>query len=135
MAEETGTPTPAPTLPIAGYEHAENFFSAYSNNAQFESNPWDLRIIFGEQVQREGKIVIEQHTAIRLSWVQAKLVAHFIRLHVALNEFENGKIKVPNSIIPPVATLPEEFATNPQAVQAIQLTNKLRDEFVASLSS
>ncbi|MGD0011499.1 MAG: DUF3467 domain-containing protein [Terriglobia bacterium] len=133
MAEETGTPTPAAT-PKPEFVRREDFRSVYSNNVQFEPFPADLNIIFGEQRVEKGKQIIEQHTAVRVTWTQAKLLAYFINVQVAACEREHGKISIPKAMLPTIAKLPEALAANPTAQAIFELINKMREEFIAGLA-
>lgn len=133
MAEETGIPAPAAT-PKPAFVRIEDFSSVYSNNVQFESIPADLNIIFGEQRLAEGKPIIEQHTAVRVTWPQAKLLAYFLNVQVAAYEREHGKISIPKTMLPTVSKLPEALADNPVAQAILELINKMREEFIANLA-
>jgi len=134
MAEETGAPAQAKIAPKIDFVRREGFRSVYSNNIQFESFPADLNIIFGEQSVVEGKPIVEQHTAVRVTWTQAKLLAYFMNVQVAAYEREHGKISIPKALLPTIAKMPEALAANPDAQAILELVNKMREEFIASLA-
>ena len=106
----------------------------YANNAQFELSSWDLKIIFGELNQSGGKTTVEQHTAVTVSWVQAKLFAYYLQVNIAFYELQHGKIAIPKETLPPEPPpIPEELANDPQAKAANQLFKKMRGEFLSTL--
>ena len=47
-----------------------------TNNVRFESYASDLKLIFGQSDLGSGKELIEQHTAITMSWAQVKLAIY-----------------------------------------------------------
>ena len=79
----------------------EDFTSLYANNVQYEASVWDLKIVFGELDQSKGPSVVEQHTAVTLSWPEAKIAAYFMLLNVLGHQARNGFIQLPSSVIPP----------------------------------
>jgi hypothetical protein len=89
-------------------ERVEDFVSGYSNNVQFENSAWNLKILFGELDLSGPKPVIEQHTAITVSWVEAKLLAYFLQIQIAAHELENGKVQIPTKLLPPDPTVSTE---------------------------
>jgi hypothetical protein len=134
MPEKTDAPGPA-AIPKVEFVRREDFSSVYSNNVQFESFATDLKIIFGEQSLEEGKSIVEQHTAVRITWLQAKLLAYFLNVQVAANEREHGKVSIPKALLPTITKLPETLAANPTAQAIIELINRMREEFIASLAA
>lgn len=135
MAEETGAPTPAGPDPQPDVVRTEDFASTYSNNVQFEQNALDLKVIFGALDLRGGKITIEQHTSVTMSWVQAKLLSFFLNVNLVAHEAENGKIKIPSKMLPPMPPLPRELENNPQVKAVVEVIRKMREEFIANLSA
>src|SRR5690242_17810640 len=83
------------------FHRGENFESLYSNNVQFQPFEWDLKILFGEldvQPNKEtgdNELIIDQHTAITIPWIQAKLAIYFLTLQVGIHEMTNGKLRIP----------------------------------------
>jgi hypothetical protein len=111
----------------------EDYTSLYANNVRFESSVWDLKLIFGELDQSEGKEVIEQHTAITLPWAQAKLLMHFLNVQIAAHELTFGKIPIPPSVVPQELSVTPELQSNESAAAVVELANKLRSEFIKIL--
>jgi hypothetical protein len=115
------------------FERNEEFVSLYANNVMFRMTLFDLKMIFGQVDQREGNAVsVEQHTAITIPWIQAKLMIYFLQVNVAVFEAEHGKIKIPNRLMPPE---PEVLPGAPDNVADVQLgiIRKLHQEFLANL--
>lgn len=132
MTDDKNTPESAPTLKN---ERADNFISVYANNAFFEPNPWDLKIIFGQLDQLPDQpAVIRQNVAVTIPWAQAKLALYWLRLNVEATEIQMGKIPIRKELIPPEPPpLPPEEENNPDSRRVFELVQKLRDEFIASL--
>src|SRR5947209_3194715 len=78
----------------------EDFGTFYANNVRFESSLWDLKIIFGQLDQSSRPNAIEQHTAMTVTWVQAKLMAYYLEVNLAVFETDNGYIRVPLALTP-----------------------------------
>jgi hypothetical protein len=91
--------TPAPNQ--MQVEQIEDFVSGYANNIQFEPSAWDLKIVFGELSQTAQETVVEQHTSITISWLQAKMLEFYLKVQIAAHELEDGKIQVPQRVLPP----------------------------------
>jgi hypothetical protein len=94
MAEETAQPKPA-------FVRDEDFASLYANHVWYELSVWDLKLIFGETDQLQGPGTIVQHTSVSVSWLQAKLMAYFLQVNLAIYENQNGPIRIPNAVLPP----------------------------------
>jgi len=124
----------APKPPFDVKRH-ENFEYWYSNNFQFQPTESDLTIIFGQVDTTSGKPVIEQHTAMTLTWEQAKLLAHFLRVQVAGREMLYGRLQIPPPLWPsePVQPTADFMAQNPQAEGIIELFRRMREEFIATI--
>jgi hypothetical protein len=126
------TPTQPPSL--LPYERAANFTSTYANNAFFEPSAWDLKIIFGQLDQSEGKAAVKQHLAVTVPWAQAKLALYYLRLQVAAMEMQSGKIAIRADLIPPEPPpLTPEQEKMPGAKELRDIVLKIREEFLASL--
>ncbi|HTB12832.1 MAG TPA: hypothetical protein VK752_14725 [Bryobacteraceae bacterium] len=80
------------------FKRDEDFTSLYSNNVQFESTLWDLKLLFG-QVDL-AKSVIEQHTAMAVPWPYAKIAAYYMMVNVILHQSNNGNIFIPPNVMP-----------------------------------
>ncbi|SRR5229473_4023473 len=124
-----------PVVPSASLELAEEFYEAYANSVYYEGSSWDLKLIFGQLDQREGKAKIVQHSAITVPWTQAKLMLYWLRGQIEAHELANGKIHIPKSIIPgPLPPFDEEMKKlDPNAEAVYAIFKRLRDEFIASL--
>jgi hypothetical protein len=117
------------------YRRADDFVKSYANNAYYESSAWDLTIVFGQLDQPIGSpAIIKQNIAITIPWAQAKLLSYFVRLHVEVNEVQNGKVSIRPDLLPPVPTaLTEEEEKDPNAKRLFELVTRLREELIASL--
>ncbi len=116
--------------------NSEIFFSLYANNVQVESNLFDLKLVFGVlDLRNATKPSVDQISGVNLSWPEVKLLLYFMKLHLALHELENGKVKIPTSALPPEipSVLPPQF-NNPTGRAAFELMRRLRAEFIATLS-
>ena len=80
--------------------------SAYANNAYLEPSVWDLKIIFGQLHGNFGNPDVDWHTEITMPWLQAKLFSYFLNQNITAYETENGKIRIPQALMPPAPNLP-----------------------------
>ena len=131
--EET---TPSEAIPAKPQflRRGEDYESLYANNVQYQPSEWDLRITFGELDQDNHGAFIEQHTAISIPWLQAKITLYFLALQVGVFELAHGKILVPPAVIPPEPTPPTgDLQDNPLANQIYEYVKKMRQQFVESL--
>jgi hypothetical protein len=115
-------------------ERAEDFVSFYANHGFYQPSAWDLKIIFGQLDQVDGKEIVKQQVAVTIPWAQAKLSLYYLRLHVAAMEIQSGKIPIRSDLIPaelPPLT-PEQEAV-PGAKELREVMKKLREEFIANL--
>ena len=124
-----------PAIPTATFEFANEVYEAYANSIIYEASSWDLKLIFGQLDQSEGKVRIVQHSAITVPWTQAKLMVYWLRGQIEAHELANGKIHIPPPIIPqPLPPLTEEIKkSDPNAEAVYAIFNRLRDEFISSL--
>lgn len=95
MAEQSSPP------PIR-FERDEDFASLYANHVFYENSVWDMKLVFGQLDQSEGPNVVIQHTAVAVSWLQLKLMIYFLQVNLAVHEAQNGVVKVPTSVMPPI---------------------------------
>jgi hypothetical protein len=117
-----------------GFVRHENFESWYANNIQFHPSAWDLRMVFGELDLRDGNGFVRQHTAMTVSWIQAKLMIYFLSLQVYVHELTDGKIAIPPGALPPAPIPPVgDLENDPIALQVYEHIKKAHEEFVASL--
>jgi hypothetical protein len=77
----------------------EEMASEYANNALLEPSVWDIKIYFGQWYQSKNGEV-DWHTAVTMPWAQAKLLAHYLSVNIAVYEKMHGKVKVPASLLP-----------------------------------
>lgn len=113
------------------FRRHQDYVTLYANNVQFQPWEWDLRITFGELDVHKNKLVVEQHTAINVSWLQAKLMLYFLQLQVGIHEMANGKIKIPYGVFPPEPTPPTgDIANDPAALRVYEYIRDRRAELV-----
>jgi|HubBroStandDraft_6_1064221.scaffolds.fasta_scaffold132348_2 hypothetical protein len=115
-------PKQASTSP---YRRTSDFRSVYANNIFFETTVFDIRAIFGEispptpELPGSEKVLVEQHTSIRMSWLEAKIFAIFLAINVSAHEERHGPITIPEEIRPPFVTGEEADLPIPELLQAI----------------
>jgi hypothetical protein len=115
---------------MAEFRRNENLVSKYANNVQMELSIWDLKLIFGELDQHTGQEVVDQHTSITIPWAQAKLLSFYLQLHIFFHERTNGKIFIPEYLLPnfPIS---DETTTDPATKELAELYNQKVREFLA----
>jgi len=127
-APELHTPLQAP-LRVSRHE---NFESWYANNIQLIPSEWDLRMLFGEVDFTQ--MIVQQHTAMTVTWLQAKLLLYFLTVQVGIYELMHKKIDVPPSVQPIDPQPPTgEIANDPDAQKVYEYMKKLRAQFIDSL--
>jgi hypothetical protein len=107
----------------AQFEHAqreEDFSSLYANNVLFERSAWDFKMIFGELDQSITPNISRLHTAMTVPWLQAKLMAYYIELNLAIYEAEMGEVRIPDALMPatPLSYISEEDLKNNKVLAA-----------------
>jgi hypothetical protein len=128
MAEEETTETTGTTFIRRG----EDFESLYANNVYYQPSEWDLKITFGEldNDPKDGKVFVDQHTAIAVPWLQAKLMNYFLTLQLGVYEMAHGKIAIPPAVMPPIPDPPHgDIAGDASAQQVFEYIAKVRKEF------
>jgi hypothetical protein len=129
--EQTLTPQPQVTL-----TRHDNFESWYSNNIQFKPTEWDLKAIFGEmEPQTDGGVTVQQHTAIVLTWLQAKIMHYFLGVQLGIYELTHGKIPIPQSVMPTEVAPPSGNLDTPDTRQLYEYMKKFREQFIESLKT
>jgi hypothetical protein len=124
--------TPAPFQPE--FERDEDFVSLYSNHVWFESSAWDLNLVFGQLDLSKGPNVVRQHTAIALSWMQAKLLAHYIEVNILIHEGKDGEVQIPPYLRPPeIPPLTPEEEKDPAKRETNKRLRELRQRFLENL--
>lgn len=80
----------------------------YSNNVQLATTSFDVRIIFGQVADvSDDKVMVDQHVQVTISWLEAKLLADFLRANIEAYEALNGPLKLPKN--PYKIVVPETF--------------------------
>jgi hypothetical protein len=102
-------------------QRTADFVAHYANYSHIESSIWDAKILFGQTDQAMGNTV-PINSAVTLPWPQLKVLSYFLSVHVLAYETDNGRIVIPQGIIPPPspnATFKELYdkfiAANPEA--------------------
>jgi hypothetical protein len=111
------------------FVRTNDFVSRYSNNLRFETYGSDLKLIFGSSDQATGKEIIEQHTAVTISWQQAKLAIYYLQVQLVLYEAQAGPVKL-HPVARPQAfpnEVPEASKDDPRAEEILQFLRILRE--------
>jgi hypothetical protein len=127
MAEQT------PPQASAEIRRATDLVSMYANNVHFELSIWDLKFIFGELQQHEGKEIIEQRLSVTIPWLQVKIMSLFLQLHVAFYEAWQGKINVPPNFLPQRPPPDQAMANDPNASAITEVLRKKIDQLLADI--
>jgi hypothetical protein len=132
MAEsETPEATKEQTQPFL--RRGEDYESLYANSVYFQPSEWDMKLIFGELDTKDNTAFVEQHTAITLPWLQAKIMHYFLTLQLGVYEM-NHRIEIPPNLMPPAPTPPTgESENDPVAQRTFQYIKKMREQFIASI--
>ena len=77
---------------------APDFIHRYANQITFDLNPSDIRIVFGTTEKNGSNL---QHTAITVTWAEAKILRYLLTQNIAVYEAFEGKIMVPLGLLPP----------------------------------
>ena len=113
---------------------AEDYFEVYANQAIYEASAWDLKIIFGTLDQSTGTARMKKTFAVNIPWAQIKLATFYLRLQVASEELQDGKIQIRPGLIPIEAPqLTDEQAAQPMAKELHEAYKRLREEFLREL--
>jgi hypothetical protein len=107
MTDEKPQPLPPTQQKIEYQQPVGGLPTIYSNNVALGPSNFELRLFFGEMggVTPE-RILIKQHVEIVLSWVEAKILSHFLRQQIEAFEKKNGPIMFPQVPEPPAASNP-----------------------------
>jgi hypothetical protein len=114
------------------FRPTEDFAAVYANNVNFETTAFDLKILFGELNQSFEPLTVDQHTSVTMSWMEAKLLKHFLDIQLAVFEMTSGKIAIPEAILPPEPPRPteEDSKTEPKSQMIYDTIMKLRKDFI-----
>jgi hypothetical protein len=121
--------TVGPSTPPQEFRRTADYSSKYTNNVQFEPSVWGLKTLFGELALLDGKLIVEQHTAISMPWIQAKIMGYFLQFQIAVFEHDHGKIAIPDGVIPgPLPPIPDEMKDDPRMKAIWDTLEELRQE-------
>lgn len=83
-------------------------FHVYCNNVQMASTSYDVRVMLGEISEvSDEKVIVEQRVQVAMTWVEAKILADFLRVNIEEYERLNGPMTLPKNLDKIVA--PETF--------------------------
>jgi hypothetical protein len=116
------------------FERDEDFTALYANHVWLEASVWDLNMIFGQLDQAKGPNVVRQHTGMAVSWLEAKVLHHFLEINLAAHEAEQGQIKVPRSVLPPPIKPVGPEVSDPAVIAINKKVREIRDRFIAENS-
>jgi hypothetical protein len=114
------------------YRATDDFIARYANHTFLESSLYDLKLVFGQSDQKAGPSVINQHTAITISWPQVKILLYFLRSNLAGYELVHGKVALEPGIVNPP---PDRPPTIPNVKQDLvdkvwAVSKTMYDEFM-----
>ena len=112
------------------FSRGEEFESLYANNVTLEATGLDLKLVFGEIDLRQQ--LVEQHTAITIPWVMAKILSYYLGIFIAQHEAQSGKVMIPPSALPPLIPIPEGATPKMRAV--FELAQDLHHKLVADVA-
>lgn len=127
MAEETSI------TPALNVTRTDDFVSLYANNIQFEQSAFDLKLVLGELDQPSGNVRVKQHSSVTIPWAQAKLLVYYLQVHIAAYEFQMGKIKIRQDLVPPPIPISSEQKDDPKMKVFYELISNIREQFVSGL--
>jgi hypothetical protein len=122
--------TPDNTKSTAGavFKREDEFASLYANNVSYQPSVWDLKMLFGELDQSETPNLVRQHTAMTIPWLQVKLCAYYLLLHIIVNQTVNGNIGVPPAVLPPRPD-PDDPAIEESGKKTVRYLAWVHDQF------
>jgi hypothetical protein len=99
-----GQEMPEIKLPEVIRHKGDSYVTFYTNNAQIEANPWDLKLVFGEIEKTEmvpggegaPKIYVEDKARIVMSPQHAKALMKALQENLAQYEAQMGPIPEPS---------------------------------------
>jgi hypothetical protein len=114
-----------------------DFVSRYANHIRFEPTVFDLKIIFGESdVSSTPHETVFQHTAITVTWAEAKLALWYLLVQLIVQESENGAIIIPPKQIPQeLPPLASPLQRNESAKRAHDIVKKYREILLPMMTS
>ena len=79
-------------------------------------------------------MVVQQHTAMTISWLQAKIFHYYLTVNLGVYELQHGKIKIPATLVPPEPPPPTgDLANDAAAQQFYEFFRMHWQKFVESL--
>jgi len=111
------------------FSRVPSFFESYANNVNFESNVWDLNVIFSLLDQAPSAPPFKQIGSVHIPWAQAKIMAYYLLMNIAFHETEQGKINVPAKVAPPpIDGLLKDLPNDEKAKALVERVNRMRAE-------
>lgn len=83
--------------PSTSSNRTADFVNRYANQVTFELNTSDLRIVFGNL---EKNAPSKYHTAITVTWAEAKILRYLLSQNIAVYEAFEGKVYIPPGMLP-----------------------------------
>ncbi len=100
--------TPKPQRKVEYRPPVGGLFHVYSNNVQMATTAFDVKVIFGEVADvSEDTVVVEQRVQVAMTWIEAKIVAEFLRANIEAYEALNGPMTLPKNL--EKIAIPETF--------------------------
>jgi hypothetical protein len=131
---DTGKKT-IPATEQPSVEWSTEFRAYYSNNVNYESTAWDMKLTFGHIERATAPVLVKNDCSVTIPWPQAKLALFWLRLHVEMAEAEiAGKIPIRKDLLPP--ELPEqtpEVLEEPNMQRFREVYERLRAEFLKAV--
>jgi hypothetical protein len=99
---------PKPQKRIEYRDPVGGLFHVYSNNVQMASTSFDVRVMFGEVSEvSDEKVIVEHRVQVAMTWLEAKILADFLRTNIEAYEKLNGPMTLPKNLDKIIA--PETF--------------------------
>ena|ERR1035437_6307353 len=74
-------------------------FHVYCNNIQMATTSFDIRLMLGEIADSTNdKIIVEHRVQVAMTWIEAKILADFLRVNIEAYESLNGPLKPPKNL-------------------------------------
>jgi hypothetical protein len=118
------------------FARVADFVSRYANNVRLEAYGTDLKLIFGQSEQSSGREVIEQHTAITISWAEVRILIYYLSVQLAVYESQIGAPVTVHPVLrpSPIADPPDEILkADPRAGHTAEILRRIREELLASI--
>jgi hypothetical protein len=128
-----GRVAPNPPASAHTFQRAADCHNSYANNVRYEQTAHDVTIVFGQSDLSTGTEIIKQNVAVTVPWSVAKLALYYLSVNLRFFELYNGNIPIPPNQVPPPFPEPteEQLDTDPNAMKAFELANKLREQLIS----